>query len=339
MSEPNNVLFNTANHTDSAVIYDKFSKAEQQFSVKKDKTFYITTPIYYPSGKLQLGNTYTTVLADSAARYHRLLGDDVYFLTGTDEHGLKIQQKAKAAGTSEIAYLDGMAKQIKDLWQLMDISYDDFIRTTEYRHEKAVEKIFTQLLENGDIYKGEYEGWYSVSDEEYFTESQLAEVYHDEQGKVIGGKAPSGHEVELVKEEAYFFKMSQYADWLLDYYKTHPNFIQPEARMNEMINNFIAPGLEDLAVTRTSFDWGVPVPGDEKHVIYVWIDALANYITALGYDSDDTALFDKFWPANVQLVGKEIVRFHTIYWPIIARTWIRIAQNGDWSWLVSHERR
>ncbi|MFT8571925.1 MAG: methionine--tRNA ligase [Leuconostoc pseudomesenteroides] len=317
MSEPNNVLFNTANHTDSAVIYDKFSKAEQQFSVKKDKTFYITTPIYYPSGKLQLGNTYTTVLADAAARYHRLLGDDVYFLTGTDEHGLKIQQKAKAAGTSEIAYLDGMAKQIKDLWQLMDISYDDFIRTTEDRHEKAVEKIFTQLLKNGDIYKGEYEGWYSVSDEEYFTESQLAEVYHDEQGKVIGGKAPSGHEVELVKEEAYFFKMSQYADWLLDYYKTHPNFIQPEARMNEMINNFIAPGLEDLAVTRTSFDWGVPVPGDEKHVIYVWIDALANYITALGYDSDDTALFDKFWPANVQLVGKEIVRFHTIYWPIM----------------------
>jgi methionyl-tRNA synthetase len=317
MSEPNNVLFNTANHTDSAVIYDKFSKAEQQFSVKKDKTFYITTPIYYPSGKLQLGNTYTTVLADAAARYHRLLGDDVYFLTGTDEHGLKIQQKAKAAGTSEIAYLDGMAKQIKDLWQLMDISYDDFIRTTEDRHEKAVEKIFTQLLENGDIYKGEYEGWYSVSDEEYFTESQLAEVYHDEQGKVIGGKAPSGHEVELVKEEAYFFKMSQYADWLLDYYKTHHNFIQPEARMNEMINNFIAPGLEDLAVTRTSFDWGVPVPGDEKHVIYVWIDALANYITALGYDSDDTALFDKFWPANVQLVGKEIVRFHTIYWPIM----------------------
>ncbi|QSB51692.1 methionine--tRNA ligase [Leuconostoc falkenbergense] len=317
MSEPNNVLFNTANHTDSAVIYDKFSKAEQQFSVKKDKTFYITTPIYYPSGKLQLGNTYTTVLADAAARYHRLLGDDVYFLTGTDEHGLKIQQKAKAAGTSEIAYLDGMAKQIKDLWQLMDISYDDFIRTTEDRHEQAVEKIFTQLLENGDIYKGEYEGWYSVSDEEYFTESQLAEVYHDEQGKVIGGKAPSGHEVELVKEEAYFFKMSQYADWLLDYYKTHPNFIQPEARMNEMINNFIAPGLEDLAVTRTSFDWGVPVPGDEKHVIYVWIDALANYITALGYDSDDTALFDKFWPANVQLVGKEIVRFHTIYWPIM----------------------
>lgn len=317
MSEPNNILFNTGNHTDSAVIYDKFSKAEQQFSVKKDKTFYITTPIYYPSGKLQLGNTYTTVLADAAARYHRLLGEDVYFLTGTDEHGLKIQQKAEAAGISEIDFLDGMAKQIKDLWKLMDISYDDFIRTTEDRHEKAVAKIFTQLLENGDIYKGEYEGWYSVSDEEYFTESQLAEVYRDDAGKIIGGKAPSGHEVELVKEEAYFFKMSKYADWLLDYYKTHPEFIQPEARMNEMINNFIAPGLEDLAVTRTSFDWGISVPGDEKHVIYVWIDALANYITALGYNSDDTTLFDKFWPANVQLVGKEIVRFHTIYWPIM----------------------
>ncbi|API71393.1 methionine--tRNA ligase [Leuconostoc suionicum] len=317
MSEPNNILFNTGNHTDSAVIYDKFSKAEQQFSVKKDKTFYITTPIYYPSGKLQLGNTYTTVLADAAARYHRLLGEDVYFLTGTDEHGLKIQQKAEVAGISEMDFLDGMAKQIKDLWKLMDISYDDFIRTTENRHEKAVAKIFTQLLENGDIYKGEYEGWYSVSDEEYFTESQLAEVYRDDAGKVIGGKAPSGHEVELVKEEAYFFKMSKYADWLLDYYKTHPEFIQPEARMNEMINNFIAPGLEDLAVTRTSFNWGISVPGDEKHVIYVWIDALANYITALGYNSDDTTLFDKFWPANVQLVGKEIVRFHTIYWPIM----------------------
>ena len=317
MSEPNNVLFNTANLTDSAVIYDKFSKAEQQFSVKKDQTFYITTPIYYPSGKLQLGNTYTTVLADAAARYHRLLGEDVFFLTGTDEHGLKIQQKAEAAGVSELAYLDGMAEQIKALWELMDISYDDFIRTTEPRHEKVVQKIFTTLLEKGDIYKGEYEGWYSVSDEEYFTESQLAEVYRDENGQVTGGKAPSGHEVELVKEEAYFFKMSKYADWLLEYYQTHPEFIQPEARMNEMINNFIAPGLEDLAVTRTSFDWGIPVPGDEKHVIYVWIDALSNYITALGYDTDDTALFDKFWPANVQLVGKEIVRFHTIYWPIM----------------------
>lgn len=285
--------------------------------MSNENTFYITTPIYYPSGNLQLGNTYTTVLADAVARYHRLLGQDVYFLTGTDEHGLKIQQKAQASGKTEIEYLDEMAAGIKELWQLMDISYDQFIRTTDAKHETAVQKIFTQLLAQGDIYKGEYEGWYSVSDEEYFTESQLAEVFRDENGKVIGGKAPSGHEVELVKEEAYFFKMSKYADWLLDYYKTHPEFLQPEARMNEMINNFIAPGLEDLAVTRTSFDWGIPVPGDEKHVIYVWIDALSNYITALGYNSDDDSLMQKFWPGNVQLVGKEIVRFHTIYWPIM----------------------
>jgi methionyl-tRNA synthetase len=317
MSEPNNILFNTANLTNSTAIYDEFSKAETQTTQPQDKTFYITTPIYYPSGKLQLGNTYTTVLADAAARYHRLLGEDVYFLTGTDEHGLKIQQKAQAAGQSEQDYLDGMAESIKELWALMDISYDQFIRTTDDFHKQAVQKIFTQLLEQGDIYKGEYEGWYSVSDEEYFTESQLAEVFRDDQGRVIGGKAPSGHEVELVKEEAYFFKMSKYADWLLEYYQTHPEFIQPEARMNEMINNFIAPGLEDLAVTRTSFDWGIPVPGDEKHVIYVWIDALSNYITALGFNSDDETLLNKFWPGNVQLVGKEIVRFHTIYWPIM----------------------
>lgn len=283
----------------------------------ENNTFYITTPIYYPSGKLQLGNSYTTVLADAAARYHRLLGDDTYFLTGTDEHGLKIEQKADELKMTPKQYVDGMADQIKDLWKLMEISYDGFIRTTDEIHEKAVQKIFEQLLAQGDIYKGAYEGWYSVSDEEYFTESQLAEVYRDDAGNVTGGKAPSGHEVELVKEESYFFKMSKYADWLLDYYQTHPEFIQPEARMNEMINNFIKPGLEDLAVTRTSFNWGVQVPSDPKHVVYVWIDALSNYITALGYGADDTELFDKFWPANVQLVGKEIVRFHTIYWPIM----------------------
>ncbi|MDF7637243.1 methionine--tRNA ligase [Leuconostocaceae bacterium ESL0958] len=282
-----------------------------------ENTFYITTPIYYPSGRLQLGNTYTTVLADAAARYHRLLGDQVYFLTGTDEHGEKIQKKAKAAGQKEKDYLDQMASQIKDLWSLMDISYDGFIRTTDVSHEEAVQRIFQKLLDQGDIYKGQYEGWYSVSDEEYFTESQLAEVYRDEAGNMIGGKAPSGHEVEKIQEETYFFKMSKYADWLVDYYKNHPDFVQPTARMNEMLQNFILPGLGDLAVTRTSFDWGVPVPGDEKHVIYVWIDALANYITALGYDSDDSSLFDKFWPADVQLVGKEIVRFHIIYWPIM----------------------
>ncbi|MBS9335247.1 methionine--tRNA ligase [Fructobacillus sp. M1-13] len=285
--------------------------------MSENNTFYITTPIYYPSGKLQLGNTYTTVLADAAARYHRLLGDDVFFLTGTDEHGEKIQKKAASAGTTEKEYLDKMAKDIKDLWSLMNISYDKFIRTTDKEHEEAVQKIFQKLLDQGDIYKGQYEGWYSVSDEEYFTESQLAEVYRDEDGKMIGGKAPSGHEVEKIQEETYFFKMSKYADWLVDYYKSHPDFVQPESRMNEMLQNFILPGLEDLAVTRTSFDWGVPVPGDEKHVIYVWIDALANYITALGYGSDNEDLLKKFWPANVQLVGKEIVRFHIIYWPIM----------------------
>lgn len=285
--------------------------------MSEKKNFYITTPIYYPSGKLQLGNTYTTVLADAAARYHRLLGEDVFFLTGTDEHGEKIQKKAAAEGQSEQEYLDKMAKDIKDLWSLMNISYDKFIRTTDDDHEKAVQKIFQKLLDQGDIYKGQYEGWYSVSDEEYFTESQLAEVYRDADGNMIGGKAPSGHEVEKIQEETYFFKMSKYADWLVDYYKSHPDFVQPESRMNEMLQNFILPGLEDLAVTRTSFDWGVPVPGDEKHVIYVWIDALANYITALGYGSDQDELLKKFWPASVQLVGKEIVRFHIIYWPIM----------------------
>ena len=280
-------------------------------------TFYITTPIYYPSGKLHIGNTYTTVLADAAARYHRLLNEDVYFLTGTDEHGLKIEQKAEKLNMTPQQYVDGMAADIKKLWADLDITNDGFIRTTDEYHEKAIQKIFQQFLDQDDIYKGEYEGWYSVDDEEYFTESQLAEVYRDEDGNVIGGKAPSGHEVELVKEESYFFRMGKYADWLLDYYKSHPEFIQPESRMNEMINNFIKPGLEDLAVTRTAFKWGVPVLSDPKHVVYVWIDALSNYITALGYGSDDTTLFDKFWPANVQLVGKEIVRFHTIYWPIM----------------------
>nr|WP_278279347.1 methionine--tRNA ligase [Weissella oryzae] len=281
------------------------------------KTFYITTPIYYPSGKLHIGNTYTTVLADAAARYHRLLNEDVYFLTGTDEHGLKIEQKAEKLGMTPKEYVDGMAADIQALWKSLDITNDGFIRTTDADHEKAIQMIFQRFLDQGDIYKGEYEGWYSVDDEEYFTESQLAEVYRDEAGNMIGGKAPSGHEVELVKESSYFFKMSKYADWLLDYYQQHPEFIQPESRMNEMITNFIKPGLEDLAVTRTAFKWGVPVLSDPEHVVYVWIDALSNYITALGYGSDNTELFDKFWPANVQLVGKEIVRFHTIYWPIM----------------------
>ena len=283
----------------------------------ENNTYYITTPIYYPSGKLHIGNSYTTIACDAEARFQRLEGKDVFFLTGTDEHGLKIEQKAEALNTTPKAYVDGMAEDIKKLWDLLEITNDKFIRTTDDYHEKAVQKIFQKLLDQGDIYLGEYEGWYSVSDEEYFTESQLAEVYRDADGNVTGGKAPSGNEVELVKEESYFFKMSKYADWLLDYYQTHPNFIQPASRMNEMINNFIKPGLEDLAVTRTGFKWGVPIKNGPKHVIYVWIDALSNYITALGYSSDEDGNFKKFWPANVHMVGKEIVRFHTIYWPIM----------------------
>lgn len=281
------------------------------------KTFYITTPIYYPSGKLHIGNAYSTIACDVVARYKRLQGYDVFYLTGSDEHGLKIEKKAQELGMSPQEYVDQMAEDMKRLWKKLDISNDKFIRTTDKEHEEAVQKIFEQLLEQGDIYLGEYEGWYSVSDEEYFTESQLAEVYRDENGKVIGGKAPSGHEVELVKEESYFFRMSKYADRLLQYYEEHPDFIQPESRKNEMINNFIKPGLEDLAVSRTSFKWGIPVKSNPKHVIYVWIDALANYITALGYGSDDDSKFKKYWPADVHMVGKEIVRFHTIYWPIM----------------------
>lgn len=280
-------------------------------------TYYITTPIYYPSGKLHIGNSYTTIACDAEARFKRLMGYDVFYLTGTDEHGLKIEQKAEKLGMKPQKYVDQMAAQIKELWNKLEITNDKFIRTTDDYHEKAVQKIFQQLLDQGDIYKGKYTGWYSVDDEEYFTESQLAEVYRDEDGNVIGGKAPSGHEVQLVEEESYFFKMSKYADWLMNYYKEHPDFIEPQSRMNEMINNFLKPGLEDLAVTRTSFSWGVKVPSDPKHVVYVWIDALSNYITALGYGSDDDSLFKKYWPADVHMVGKEIVRFHTIYWPIM----------------------
>lgn len=281
------------------------------------ETFYITTPIYYPSGQLHIGNSYTTIATDVLARYKRLQGYDVHYLTGTDEHGQKIETKAKSLNESPKEYLDGMVKDIKELWELLDITNDQFIRTTDEYHKKAVQDIFEQLLEQGDIYLGEYEGWYSVSDEEYFTETQLAEVYKDEDGNVIGGKAPSGHEVERVKEESYFFKMSKYADQLLEYYDKNPEFILPLSRKHEMINNFIKPGLEDLAVTRTSFSWGIPVRSNPKHVIYVWIDALANYITALGYKSDDPSNFEKYWPANVQMIGKEIVRFHAIYWPIM----------------------
>ena len=281
------------------------------------KTFYITTPIYYPSGKLTIGNAYTTIAADTMARYKRSQGYDTFFLTGTDEHGLKIEQKAEKQGVKPQEFVDKMANSYKKLWKSLDIEYDKFIRTTDAEHVKAVQQIFEKLLKKGDIYLGEYTGWYSVEDEEYFTESQLAEVYKDDNGNVIGGKAPSGHEVRLVKEPSYFFKMSKYADRLVKYYKDHPDFILPHSREKEMINNFIKPGLEDLSVTRTTVDWGIPVPSDPKHVVYVWIDALSNYITALGYGSDDDSLFKKYWPADVHLVGKEIVRFHTIYWPIM----------------------
>ena len=281
------------------------------------ETFYITTPIYYPSGKLHIGNSYTTIACDAVARYRRLMGFDVFYLTGVDEHGQKIEKKAEELGVDPQEYVDKMAADVKKLWNTLDISYDKFIRTTDDYHKTAVQKIFQQLLDQGDIYLGEYEGWYSVSDEEYFTETQLAEVYRDEEGKVIGGKAPSGHEVELVKESSYFFRMSKYADRLVQYYDEHPEFIQPESRKNEMLNNFIKPGLEDLAVSRTTFKWGIPVTASPEHVVYVWIDALSNYITALGYGSEDDSLFQKYWPADVHMVGKEIVRFHTIYWPIM----------------------
>lgn len=281
------------------------------------KTFYITTPIYYPSGRLTIGNAYTTIAADVMARYKRSQGYDTFFLTGTDEHGLKIEQKAEKQGIKPQEFVDQMVVTYKKLWKSLDISYDKFIRTTDEEHVKGVQKIFEQLLKQGDIYLGEYTGWYSVEDEEYFTESQLAETYKDDAGNVIGGKAPSGHEVQLVKEPSYFFKMSKYADRLYQYYQDHPEFILPHSREKEMVNNFIKPGLEDLSVTRTTVSWGIPVPSDPKHVVYVWIDALSNYITALGYGSNDDSLFKKYWPADVHLVGKEIVRFHTIYWPIM----------------------
>ncbi|MEK3888926.1 methionine--tRNA ligase [Bacillus sp. FSL K6-3431] len=274
---------------------------------EKLKTFYLTTPIYYPSGNLHIGHAYTTVAGDAMARYKRLRGYDVMYLTGTDEHGQKIQQKAEENGLSPQAYVDDIVSGIQDLWNKLDISYDDFIRTTETRHKQVVEKIFHRLLEQGDIYLDEYEGWYCTPCESFFTEFQLE-----------NGNCPDcGRPVEKVKEESYFFKMSKYVDRLIQYYDENPEFIQPESRKNEMINNFLKPGLEDLAVSRTTFDWGIKVPGNPKHVIYVWIDALTNYITALGYGSDNDANYVKYWPADVHLVGKEIVRFHTIYWPIM----------------------
>ncbi|ADU28330.1 methionine--tRNA ligase [Evansella cellulosilytica] len=271
------------------------------------KTFYLTTPIYYPSDKLHIGHAYTTVAGDAMARYKRLRGYDVMFLTGTDEHGQKIERKAEDKGVSPQQFVDDIVKTIKSLWSKLDISYDDFIRTTEERHKKVVQKIFDQLLQQGDIYLDQYEGLYCTPCESFFTDYQAKD-----------GKCPDcSRPVEKVQEESYFFRMSKYADRLLKYYEENPDFIQPESRKNEMINNFIKPGLEDLAVSRTSFDWGINVKSNPEHVVYVWIDALSNYITALGYGSDDETLYKKYWPADVHLVGKEIVRFHTIYWPIM----------------------
>ena len=271
-----------------------------------DKKFYVTTPIYYPSGKFHIGTAYTTVLADTYKKYKQLKGYDTFMLTGTDEHGQKIQTVAEKNGKTPQEHVDEMADQAKELWKKMDIRYDYFIRTTEPRHKEVVQKIFEYYLEKGDIYKGTYEGLYCMPCESYFTESQL-----------VDGKCPDcGREVKLMKEEAYFFNMKKYADRLLKYYDEHPDFIYPEYRKTEMINNFIKPGLEDLCVTRTTFDWGIKVKSDPKHVIYVWLDALANYLTALGFMTDDDELFKKYWSPDLQIIGKDIARFHLIYWPI-----------------------
>lgn len=274
--------------------------------MSETKKFYVTTPIYYPSGRFHIGTAYTTTLADAMKKYKALRGYDAYMLTGLDEHGQKIQEVALANGKTPQEHVDEIAEIAKDLWKKMKIQYDDFIRTTEPRHEKIVEKIFTKFIENGDIYKGEYEGWYCVPCETYFTPTQL-----------VNGKCPDcGREVKMMKEEAYFFNMKKYQDRLIKFYEENPDFIDPVYRKNEIFNNFIKPGLEDLCVTRTSFDWGIKVKDDEKHVIYVWLDALTNYITALGYMSDDDTKFKKYWPADLQIVGKDIIRFHGIYWPI-----------------------
>lgn len=270
-------------------------------------TYYITTPIYYPSDKLHIGHSYTTVAADAMARYKRLRGYDVMFLTGTDEHGQKIERRAKEAGTTPQAFVDNIVAWIKELWKTMDITYDKFIRTTDKEHKVTVQKIFKALYDKGDIYKSEYEGMYCTPCETFFTEHQL-----------VDGKCPDcGRPVEKVKEESYFFRLSKYQDRLIKHIEEHPEFIQPYTRQNEMINNFLKPGLEDLCVSRTSFKWGIPVEFDPGHVVYVWIDALSNYISALGYLSEDDSNFKKYWPADVHLVGKEIVRFHTIIWPAI----------------------
>lgn len=276
-------------------------------SCNKKGKYYMTTAIAYTSRKPHIGNTYEVVLADAIARYRRLQGYDVFFMTGTDEHGQKIQENAEQNGVTPKAYVDKVAGEIKDIWDMMNASYDKFIRTTDPDHEKAVQKIFKKLYEQGDIYKGYYEGWYCVPCESFFTETQL-----------VDGKCPDcGREVKKTKEEAYFFKMSKYQDRLMQYIEEHPEFIQPESRKKEMVNNFLKPGLQDLCVSRTSFSWGIPVDFDPGHVVYVWMDALNNYITGIGYDPENPSeQYKKYWPADLHLIGKDILRFHTIYWPI-----------------------
>ena len=274
--------------------------------MEEKKTFYITTPIYYPSGRFHIGTAYSTVVANTIKKYKEARGYEAYFLTGLDEHGQKIQEVALKRGLTPQEHVDEMAEAAKNLWKLMKIENNDFIRTTEERHSKIVEDIFDRLMEQGDIYKGEYEGLYCVPCETYFTQTQL-----------INGKCPDcGRDVRKMKEEAYFFNMKKYQSRIEKFYEEHPDFIEPEYRKNELLNNFIKPGLEDLCVTRTTFDWGVKVRKDPKHVVYVWLDALVNYITALGYGSSNDELFKKFWPADVHVVGKDIIRFHGIYWPI-----------------------
>ena len=269
--------------------------------------YYITTPIYYPSANFHIGHCYSTIIADAIARYKRMKGFDVFFQTGTDEHGQKIQKKAEEAGKTPKEYVDEIVDDAKDLWKTLNISYDKFLRTTDTEHIECVQKIFKKLYDQGDIYKGEYKGLYCTPCESFWTESQL-----------VDGKCPDcNREVHEVSEEAYFFKLSKYQDRLVKFYDEHPGFIEPESRKNEMLNNFIKPGLEDLCVSRTSFNWGIPVTFDDKHVVYVWLDALSNYISSLGYLSEDDTLMKKFWPADLHIVGKEIIRFHTIIWPII----------------------
>ena len=274
--------------------------------MNKDK-FYITTPIYYPSANFHIGHCYTTIITDAIARYKRLEGKDVFFMTGTDEHGQKIEKKAEEANVTPKEYVDKIVEDSKDLWKALNISYDKFIRTTDEEHVLVVQKIFKKLYEQGDIYKGEYKGMYCTPCESFWTKTQL-----------VDGKCPDcGRDVHEVSEEAYFFRLSKYQDRLVEYIETHPDFIEPISRKNEMLNNFIKPGLEDLCVSRTSFDWGIKVDFDPKHVVYVWIDALSNYISGLGYLTNDDSLFKKYWPADLHIVGKEIVRFHTIIWPIM----------------------